>query len=212
MIDYKEFQENVKHGTTTVGLVCSDGVVMGADVRATAGSYISSSEAIKIHKINETLAITIAGGVGDAEYLVKLLKMQNEFYRMEESKNMTPSSATSILSIILQESKVYPYFVELILGGLNKGTPEIYDIDPVGGHIKESRYTATGSGAVIAVGYIESIYTPDMLTQDAVKHAAKALKIAMKRDSATGDGVRIVAITKKGYKEYSREDIERMLK
>lgn len=211
-MDQKNFEDHIRHGTTTVGIVCSDGVVMGADVRATYGTYISSGEAIKIHKIDDNLAMTIAGGVGDAEYLVKLVKMQNELYRMNESKPMTPTSATSILSLVLQENKMYPYMVELILGGLNKDKPEIYDIDPVGGYIKESRYTSTGSGSIAATGYLESIYTPELTTQDAAKHLAKALKIAMKKDSATGDGMKIITITKKGYREHTKDEIEKLLK
>ncbi len=210
-MDYKSVTENIRHGTTTVGIVCSDGVVMGADVRATYGTYISSGEAIKIHKIDENLAMTIAGGVGDAEYLVKLLKMQNDLYRMNESKSMTPTSATSLLSLVLQENKMYPYMVELILGGLNKEKPEIFDIDPVGGYIKESRYSSTGSGSIAASGYLESVYSPDLTTQEAAKHVVRALKIAMKKDSATGDGMKIITITKKGYKEHSKEDIEKLL-
>lgn len=210
-MEYKNIAENIRHGTTTIGIVCSDGVVMGADVRATYGTYISSGEAIKIHKIDENLAMTIAGGVGDAEYLVKLIKMQNDLYRMTESKPMTPKSATAILSLVLQENKMYPYMVELILGGMNKDNPEIYDIDPVGGYIKESRYSATGSGSIAASGYLESIYDPGLSTQEAVKHVAKALKIAMKKDSATGDGMKIITITKKGYKEHQKEEIEKLM-
>src|SRR5271155_5482175 len=197
MVD-REFYEAVKKGTTTVGIVCNDGVAMGADARATMDTFISSSEALKIHRVNDGLAMTIAGGVGDAEYLVKLIKMQDELYNMEEKRNLTPTSATSILSIILQENKMFPYLVQLILGGLNKGTPEIYNIDPVGGYTKESKFTATGSGSLTALGYIEGIYDNSLTTQEAVKHIAKALKIAMKRDSATGDGTRIITITKKG--------------
>jgi proteasome beta subunit len=157
--------------------------------------------------------MTIAGGVGDAEYLVKLIKMQDELYSMEEKRNLTPSSATSILSIILQENKGFPYLVQLILGGLNKGTPEIYNIDPVGGYTKESKFTSTGSGSLTALGYVESIYDPNLTAQEAVKHVAKALKIAMKRDSATGDGTKIITITKKGgFKEYSKDEIDKLSK
>ena len=166
MMDYEKFAEKVRHGTTTLALICNDGVAMGADVRATYSTYISSSEAIKIHKIDDNLGITIAGGVGDAEYLVKVLKMHNELYKMDEGKPMSPKNATSIMSLIMQENKIYPYYVELIIGGLNNGVPEIYNIDPVGGHIKESKFTSTGSGSIAATGYIESVYTEDMSTQD----------------------------------------------
>ena len=210
--DFKEFYENVKHGTTTMGVICTDGVVMGSDVRATYGNYIASSEAVKIHKIDDNLGMTIAGGVGDAEYLVKILRVQNELYRMDESKPLSPKSATSILSIILQENKMFPYMVQLVIGGLNKGVPEIYSIDPYGGYTKESRFASTGSGSVTALGYIESVYREDLSTQDAAKHVAKALRIAMKWDSATGDGIKLVSITKKGYKEYTNDEIEKFAK
>ena len=130
----KEISDAIKHGTTTIALVCNDGVVLGSDFRASGGTYIFSSEAVKIHKIDEHLGMTIAGGVGDAEYLVKVLKMQSEIYKMDESKPMSPRSATSVLALIMQENKMFPYYVELIVGGLNKGVPEIFSIDPVGGY------------------------------------------------------------------------------
>ncbi len=211
MVD-RDFYEKIKKGTTTIGIICSDGVAMGADSRATMDTFISSSEAIKVYKINDGLAMTIAGGVGDAEYLVKLLKMQDEVYTMEEKKSLNPNSATSLLSLVLQENKGFPFYVQLVLGGITKGNPEIFNIDPVGGYTKESKFTSTGSGSLTALGYLEGIYGSDMTTADAVRHIAKGLKIAMKRDSATGDNTKIITITKKGYREYTREEIEKLVK
>lgn len=211
MVD-RDFYEHIKKGTTTVGIICSDGVAIGADSRATMDTFISSSEAVKVYRINDGLAMTIAGGVGDAEYLVKLLRMQDEIYTMEEKKSLNPSSATSLLSLILQENKGFPFYVQLILGGINKGSSEIYNIDPVGGYTKESKFTSTGSGSLTALGYLEGIYDNSLTTNDAVKHVAKALKIAMKRDSATGDNTKIITITKKGFKEYTKEEMDKLLK
>ncbi len=211
-MENKDFYEAIKKGTTTIGIVCSDGVAIGSDYRATMDTFIASTEAIKIYRINDVLGITIAGGVGDAEYLVKLLKVQNELYSMDEGKPLSPTSATSLLSLILQENKMYPFYVQLIIAGLNKGVPEIYNIDPLGGYTKESKFTATGSGSLTALGYIESIYAPELTTQDAVKHVLKGLKIAMKRDAATGDGTKIITITKKGFKEYTKDEIEKIPK
>ncbi len=211
-MDYKDFAEKVMKGTTTVGVICSDGVVMGADSRATMDTFIASSEAIKVNKIDENLGLTIAGGVGDAEYITKLLKAQNELYKMDEGRPLSPKSATSLLSLILQENKYMPYIVQLIVGGVNREGPEIYNLDPFGGYTKESKFTATGSGSPVALGYLEDVYSKNTSTQEMVKHAVKALKIAMKRDSATGDHINIVAITKNGYKEYSQEEIEKVAK
>ena len=208
----RDFYEAIKKGTTTVGIVCSDGVAIGADSRATMDTFISSSEAVKVYKINDVLAMTIAGGVGDAEYLVKVLKTQNEFYKMNEGKPLSPAAATSLLSLVLQENKGFPFYVQLVLGGINKGVPEIYNIDPVGGYTKESKFTSTGSGSLTALGYLEGIYDPSLSANDAVKHISKALKIAMKRDSATGDNTKIITITKKGFREYTKEEMDKLLK
>ncbi|MEM3415864.1 MAG: hypothetical protein QW719_00800 [Candidatus Micrarchaeaceae archaeon] len=209
--DYKRIAEKIMKGTTTVGIICSDGVVMGADSRATMDTFIASSEAIKIYKIDENIAMTIAGGVGDAEYLVKFLKMQNELYKMNEGKPLAPNSATSLFHIVLQESKMMPYFVQLIIGGIDDNGPELYSIDFFGGYTKESKFTSTGSGSLTALGYLEDAFKPENTVAMSVKIAAKALKIAMKRDSATGDHMKIVSITKDGYKEYSEEEIAKLL-
>jgi len=131
---------------------------------------------------------------------------------MEEKVPLNPTSATSILHIILQENKMFPFLVQLLVGGLNKETPELYSIDPIGGYTKESKFTSTGSGSLTALGYLEEVYRKDITVQEATKVVAKALKIAMKRDAATGDRTNIVTITKNGYKELSQEEIEKLLK
>lgn len=216
MYDYNEFAKKALKGTTTVGIVCQDGVVMGADSRASLGdTFIASREAVKVYKIDESLGITIAGSVGFAEYIVKLLKVENELYKMEEGKPLSPSAASSYLSLALQQT-INAYTIELnavqlIVGGFNKDVPELYDIDPLGGAIKESSITSTGSGSPVALGYLESVYHQNIGIDEAVKHAAKALQIAMKRDSATGDSVNIVSITKKGFKAYSKEELEKIV-
>jgi proteasome beta subunit len=211
-MDAKEISDKIMKGTTTVAIVCADGVVIGADTRATMDTYIASTEAIKAFKIDDNLGMLIAGGVGDANYLVKFLKTQNEFYKMNEGKSLSPASAASLLSIILQENKFNPYYVGLIVAGLNKTTPEIFNIDFAGGAIKESRFTSVGSGMFSAMGYLDSVYTAGFTATEGVKHAAKALQIAMKRDAATGDNMKLIAITKKGFREYTPEEVEKLLK
>ncbi len=173
-------------------------------------TLLSNLEAF--YKIDDNLALTVAGVVGDAEYIVKILRAQNEAYKMEENNSLNPTSATSLLHLILQENKMMPFIVQLIVGGLNKNVPELYSMDPYGGFTKESKFTSTGSGSPTALGYLEDIYKKESTTQEVVKGVAKALKIAMKRDSATGDRLTIVSITKSGYKEYTSEEIEKLLK
>lgn len=211
-MDYKAMSERIMKGTTTIGVVCSDGVVLGADSRASMETFLASSEAVKVNKIDNNLGMTIAGGVGDAQYLVKLLKAQNELYKMNEGKPLSPTSASSLLSLVLQENKMMPFFIQLLLGGMNNGVPELYSLDMMGGYIKESKFTSTGSGSPVALGYFEDVYKKASTTLEVSKHVAKALKVAMKRDTATGDRIHVIAITKSGYKEYSQAEVDEMTK
>jgi proteasome beta subunit len=214
MEEYSEGPKKGLKGTTTIGIVCSDGIIIGADSRATLSPNmdIASGETVKIFKINDNVGVTIAGYVGDAQYLVKLIKVQNDIYTMNESKGFNPTSLSSLLSLIMQENKYMPYFVELIIGGITNGVPELYIADPSGASIKYSDFYSVGSGSSYAIGYLEDKYEKGKTTQDMLKYAVKALKVAMKRNAATGDNIRIATITKAGYKEYYGSDVEKLLK
>jgi proteasome beta subunit len=211
-MDSEKYAKFMK-GTTTVGIVCSDGVVLGADSRATMDTFIASSEARKVFKIDNNLAMTVAGSVGDAQALVRIMKAQNEIYKMNEGRALSPRSANSLLSIILQDNKMVPFYVQLMVGGIETDGDQIglYTLDPLGGSTAESRVAATGSGSPVALGYLENVYRKGMLTKEATKEAVKALAVAMKRDSATGDSITVVVITKEGYKEYTGKDLDKII-
>lgn len=211
-MDLKGMSESIKKGTTTVGIVCSDGIVLGADSRGTLGDFISSDAVIKLQRIDDGLGIMYAGVAGYAEYVVKLLRVQNELYKMQEGHSMSPSAAASLLGFILRESVSEMGYAFLIVGGLNRGSPELISLDAIGSAQKESKYTSIGSGMASALGYLDSTYAGNMPTSEGVRHAVKALQAAMKRSSATGGAMRIATITKRGFKEYSKEDIEKLLK
>jgi proteasome beta subunit len=211
-MDLKEISETVKRGTTTVGIVCTDGVVLGADSRASLGDFIASDATIKLQKIDDSLGIMYAGVAGYAEYVFKMLKAQAEMYKMTEGKPMSPSAASSLLSFILRESVSDFGYAFMIVGGLNRGEPELFSLDAIGSTQKEMKYTSIGSGMASALGYLDSAYTQSVTTQEGVKHVVKALQMAMKRSSATGGAMKIAAITKKGFKEYSKDELDKLLK
>jgi len=207
-IDVNKYKEVLK-GTTTVGIVCSDGVVLGVDSRASFDTFIASKEARKVFKIDDNLGVTVAGAVGDANEIVRILKVQNEIYKMAENRSLSPKSASSLLSIIMQQNKMVPFYVQLIIGGIEDGKNQLYSIDPLGGNLEESAYTSTGSGSPSALGYLEDAYKKEITVKEGVKIAAKAVAIAMQRDSATGNTITVVSITRDGYKEYTGKELEK---
>ena len=89
MIILNKMEEDLKKhvrktGTTTVGIVCKDGIVLAADKRGTFGgdsgvSYIASREENKIQQVNDRIIVTIAGVSSDLQKVIKLIKKQGIF-------------------------------------------------------------------------------------------------------------------------------------
>lgn len=203
--------EKVYKGTTTVGVVCRDGVVLGTEKRATMGTFVASRAAKKIYRISDRIALTTAGSVGDAQFLARIVKVESDLYRLRRTKPMSVQSTATLLSNLLNQNRWFPYFVQLLVGGVDETGAQIYSIDPIGGAIREDEIVATGSGSLTAYGVLEDRYSKDMNTEDATKLVVRAINAAMKRDSASGDGMDVVRITEDGYFELSEEEIKRIL-
>ena len=146
-----------KKGTTTVALVGTDGVVMAADMRASMGYLIANKEAEKVNLIDDHMAMTIAGSVGDAQTLIRWMRAETNLYKMNNKKGMSIKSATTLLANILQGNKYYPFMVQLLLGGYDDDGPSVYSIDAIGG-VTTEKFTSTGSGSPVAYGVLESQY------------------------------------------------------
>ncbi len=196
-----------KKGTTTLGLVCKDGVVAAAEHRATMGTMIAHKVAKKIFKIDEHLLLTTAGLVGDAQILARFLKVEAELYKLEREEKMPVKGAATLMANILNQRKFYPYYVQLIIGGVDSTGAHVFSLDPAGGAI-EDIYTTTGSGSPYVFGVLEDHYKEGISVEEGIDLAIRAMTAAMKRDSASGNGMDIVVITKKGYRELTREEIE----
>ncbi len=193
-----DFTKEPLKGTTTVGIIFKDGVVLAADKRASMGNFIAGKGVDKIHPVADTMAITLAGSVGDAQTLVRVIRAELELYKYAKGSPMSVKSAATLLSNILQGNKYFPYFVQLVIAGYDE-QPQLFDLDPFGGLIPE-KYTSTGSGSVTAYGYLDAHFKDGMGEDEAVKLAVSSVHAAMKRDSATGEGIDALVITQKGVK------------
>ncbi len=195
-------------GTTTVGIVCKDGVVMASDTRATMGYLISDKRAQKIYQIEDRIAITTAGLVGDNQALVRIMKAQLALAKME-GKPLTVKSASTLLANILHSRRSYPFLAQLILGGYDK-EGHIFELDPVGGG-SEKKVSSTGSGSPVAYGVLEDNYKENMSVQDGITLVIKAIKSALERDAGTGNNIDVVTITEKGFKKLTEEQIKKII-
>ncbi|MHC1636188.1 MAG: Ntn hydrolase family protein, partial [Candidatus Methanospirareceae archaeon] len=139
--------EGVKKGTTTVGLICEGGVVLASEKRATMGYFVASKAAKKIYQVDGTVGITTAGIVGDAQTLVRIMSVEAKLYRIRRQEPMTVRAIATLLSNILSGQRFFPYYVQLLVGGVDREGPHIFSIDPFGGYREEKDIAATGSGS-----------------------------------------------------------------
>jgi len=203
--------ENLLKGTTTVAMVCKDGVVLGTERRATAGSMIAAKQTQKVFKIDDNLGLTIAGLVGDAQTLVRYLRAEVSLYRLRRSAPLSVEGAATLLSNILSGNRMFPYYAWLLMGGVDAKGGHVFSVDPAGGSI-EDRFVSVGSGSTFVYGLLEEGYSRDMTVSDGVDLTLRGLTVAMKRDSASGDGYLVHTITSKEYREFSEDEINKRLK
>ena len=196
--------EQIKKGTTTCALTCSDGVVLAADTRASAGFFIADRHVMKIQKVDRHLGMTIAGGVADAQNLVDIMRYNANIYRISNRELMPVKSASRLCSNVLFNQRYFPYYVQIIVAGYDKEGGQIYNIDLFGSMTSE-KFISTGSGSPVAYGYLESEFKEGLGVNDAYKIAIRAIAAAIRRNAGTGDGINTVIIDKDGYRELSKE-------
>jgi proteasome beta subunit len=193
--------QTFKTGTTTVGLVVKDAVILGTDKRASMGYFVSSKTAEKLLMIQEHLYMTIAGGVADAQYLIDVLRAETSLYQLKREKSIKVKSAGKLLSNILYQNKMYPFQVGLILGGVTEEEgPTLLNIGAYGS-ILPDKFCAVGSGQNFSYGVLEAKYKDNLTIKEGKQILIKAISSSIIRDMASGNGIDIAIVKKEGEAE-----------
>ena len=208
-----QIEDMVKKGTTTIGIVCKDGIVMAADKRASAGGRMVLDRNVeKVFPITDNIAMTIAGLVSDAQLITKIIKAELNLKKMRTGKEPLVKEVASLLGVIvynnIRKFSAIPGIVGLILGGTDKEGFHLYNIGVDGSVMSYEDYTADGSGMIFALGVLDTLYKKDLPTGDGVKLAIRAINAALQRDTATGDGIDVYTITKAGAKKVFAQKID----
>ncbi len=205
-------EEKLKTGTTTVGIVCKDSIVLAADMRATAGTMIVDKRAEKVHVLSDDFAATIAGSVSEAQLLIKLIRAELKLKEVRTNKKPTAKEAANLLGGLLYSSlrrmSMFPSVAHFLLGGKDKEGVHLYDLFPDGSVTKVRDFISSGSGSVFAYGVLETHFKQDMSTADGIKVAVKAVNTALQRDSASGNGINIIVVTAKDIKRVMHKELE----
>lgn len=204
-------QDLVKTGTTTMGLVCKDGIVLLADKKATAGHMIVDKHAKKIHQIDDAIGLTIAGLVSDAQYLTKLARAEIKLKKVRTNAEVSMQEAASILANLsyynVRRMSMVQGIVGFLVGGRDNTGFHLFNIGIDGSLTEEKDYTSDGSGSIFVYGVLETLYKKDMTTEEGIALGKKALNAAIQRDAASGCGFDIVVINQEGFKRIESKDI-----
>nr|XP_040043837.1 proteasome subunit beta type-7-like [Gasterosteus aculeatus aculeatus] len=186
----------VKTGTTIAGVVFKDGVVLGADTRATSSEVVADKMCAKIHYIAPNIYCCGAGTAADTEKTTELLSSNLTIFSLNSGRNPRVVMAVNILQEML-----YRYHgqigASLILGGVDCAGNHLYTVGPYGS-VNTMPYLAMGSGDLAALGILEDGYKPDLELDKAKELVRAAIHAGVMNDLASGNNIDICVLTREG--------------
>ena len=180
-------------GATTVGLICSDGVVLASEKRVTYGRLVASTKGQKVFKLTENVGLAFAGLMSDMQALVREAEAYANLFYLEKNRPITTKAMAKLISNMLFNRRMMPLLMETVVGGYDADGPSLYSMDPVGSLIPDD-FLAAGSGAAIAIGVLEAEYKKELDCEAGAELAKKSIKSAIARDAMSGDGIDLLII------------------
>jgi len=189
-------------GATTIGVVCSDGVILASEKRVSYGYLVMSRVAKKVFKLTDRIGAACAGLVSDMQILIREVEAYAKLFKLDANRPITVRSAAKVMSTLLFSRRLFPLITQTIVGGMDEEGASLFVLDVLGSVIPD-KYAAVGSGAEIALGVLEQGYKDGLTVKEARDLVERAIKSAVSRDIMSGDGVDFLFITKEGVNEES---------
>lgn len=190
-------------GATTMGVVCKDGVILASEKRVSYGYLVLSKAGKKVFTITPKVGAACAGLVSDMQILINEVEAYARLFELDYNRPIPVKSTAKIMSNLLFQSRLFPLITQTIVGGMDEEGPSLFVMDPLGSLIPD-KFAAVGSGAEIAIGVLEASYKDGLTVEEAKEIVLRAVKSAISRDVASGDGVDLLVITKEGTREESK--------
>ena len=194
--------KKIMSGTTTVGIMVKDGVIVGTESQATAGYTVATKQAQKLFKINDYAAATISGGVADCQYVINQISALSRLQEVEEGKVPPIKYIANVTRNILFSGRSF-FLSMMIIGGYSKKEKKgkLYGVDLLGTLFEEDKFMAYGSGSPFSLGVLEADWKPNMTAAQGIELIKTAISASRERDAASGFKLQICSIDKDGYKK-----------
>jgi 20S proteasome subunit beta 2 len=113
-----------KTGTTIVGVVFDQGVVLGADTRATEGPIVADPDCLKIHYLSPNIYCCGAGTAADTEFVTQMIASECELHRLNTKRESRVSQVEARLTQHLFKYQGH-IGAALIVGGVDVNGPAL---------------------------------------------------------------------------------------
>ena len=190
-------------GATAVGITFNGGIVLASEKRIAFGNFLVSKSTKKTFSITSKVGAACAGLVADMQILTLQIAALAKIRKMELKRDVPPNTVAKMMSNMMYERRYFPLLTQVIVGGV-VDQPILYTLDPLGSVLPDE-YAAVGTGAEMALGVLDPQFKPNMTQEEAIDLAKRAVRSAALRDSASGDGLDILIITKDGTKEFTEK-------
>ncbi len=201
-------KEAVKRGTTGLGIVFKNGVVL-ATVKP-QGKLIVPASVEKLFQIDDHIGAVSAGLLADARVLVSRARVSAQVHKITYEEAMDVWSLARVIGDRMQLSTLYaglrPFGVSFLIGGMDSTGVHLIESDP-SGTLYEWQAYAIGKGAVIANKIFNQRWHAGMSEKEAVQLAIDVIKKTEKK----GRGAIDIAVIKDGeYRKLSEEEIKKI--
>jgi len=190
-------------GATAVGITFNGGIVLVSEKRIAFGNFLVSKSSKKTFSITTKVGAACAGLVADMQILTLQIAALAKIRKMELKRDVPPNTVAKMMSNMMYERRYFPLLTQVIVGGIVE-KPILYTLDPLGSVLPDD-YAAVGTGAEMALGVLDPQFKPNMTQEEAIDLAKRAVRSAALRDSASGDGLDVLVITKDGTKEFTEK-------
>ena len=215
-----DLKKNIlKTGTSLVGIVCKDGVVMAGDRKATLGGQIvAMKNAKKVVQLNGYIVVSGTGVSSDIDMLQKLISAELKLKELRDKRRPTIKEAANLIAMVSYKNMRQPSMVPFIAGTLvagfdENGSTHLFSVYPDGAIDEIEDYSASiSSGMPYILGLLERQYKKDMTVKEGTELAIEAIKSSSERDTASGHGVDVFTITKDGIKQVVKQKSESVFK
>lgn len=206
-------KKTVRQGSTAIGLVCKDGILLVADKRITTSLIVP--EAIeKMFKIDDHIAATASGIISDARVLIDRAQLRAQQHAVTYDSKIDILSIVKEISdlkqICTQSAGLRPFGVSLLIAGIEEdGSAKLFMTDPTG--IYFQYYAAViGEGEAEIDPFLQKKYKSSLTIEEGLKLAINALKQTLGKDySLERIDASYITLKDKKYQKFSKEELKK---